>query len=407
MIRVFCIFVVFFASILTGLLLLNNPGYVLIMVDHWTVETTLLIAVCLICSLFLVLFLVSKCLGKLFHLPQTIHHWLKRRQTQQARSRTRQGLIEFSEGYWEQAKNHLIKALPNTDAPLLNYLTAARAAQEMGDSQLRDEYLRQAQQCMPEATIAVELTQAQLQLANHQWEQALATLTHLQSITPNHPYVSKLLMSLYQEVRDWPKLIILLPDLYYYKILTKQEFLRIELQTYLSYLEDLIKQNQTVVLNTFLESIPKPLKKNPTLIALYSDYLLDIHANNQAEKLLYKALQRQFDETLITLYGKIPAPYAKFGFIESLLKANPHSAALFLCLGRLAKTHQLWGKSQAYLEKSLKLKEAPETFAELGDLLQQLGEHHQACDVYRQGLCSTLSHEKPELMFHSVQHKEP
>ena len=123
---------------------------------------------------------------------------------------TRKGLIEYSEGYWQKAKNHLIQALPNTDTPLLNYLTAARAAQKMGDSQLRDHYLREAQQSMPEAKIAVELTQAQLQLANHQWEQALATLRHLHDLAPQHPYVLKLLMNLYKEVRDWPQLIAIL-----------------------------------------------------------------------------------------------------------------------------------------------------------------------------------------------------
>ena len=107
----------------------------------------------------------------------------------------------------------MIQALPNTDTPLLNYLTAARAAQKMGDSKLRDHYLREAQHSMPDAKIAVELTQAQLQLANNQWEQALATLRHLHDLAPHHPYVLKLLMNLYKEIRDWPQLIAILPDL--------------------------------------------------------------------------------------------------------------------------------------------------------------------------------------------------
>lgn len=112
-----------------------------------------------------------------------------------------------------KSKNHLIQALPNSDTPLLNYLTAARAAQNMGDNQLRDNFLREAQQSMPEAKIAVELTQAELQLSNHQWEQALATLKHLHAIAPRHPYVLMLMMRLYQEVKDWPQLIALLPNL--------------------------------------------------------------------------------------------------------------------------------------------------------------------------------------------------
>ncbi len=110
--------------------------------------------------------------------------WNAHRLTQNAQAITRKGLIEYSEGYWQKAQNHLMQALPNADTPLLNYLTAARAAQKMGDSTLRDHYLREAQQSMPEAKIAVELTQAQLQLANNQWEQALATLRHLHDLAP-------------------------------------------------------------------------------------------------------------------------------------------------------------------------------------------------------------------------------
>lgn len=146
-------------------------------------------------------------------MPGMVNKWHSRRLAQKAQATTRKGLIEYSEGYWQKAKNHLIQALPNTDTPLLNYLTAARAAQKMGDSKLRDHYLREAQQSMPEAKIAVELTQAQLQLANHQWEQALATLKHLQDLAPRHPYVLKLLMNLYEEIKDWQQLIALLPDL--------------------------------------------------------------------------------------------------------------------------------------------------------------------------------------------------
>ncbi|WBV63404.1 hypothetical protein PGH43_00365 [Legionella pneumophila 130b] len=77
---------------------------------------------------------------------------------------------------------------------------------------------------MPEAKIAVELTQAQLQLANHQWEQALATLKHLQDLAPRHPYVLKLLMNLYEEIKDWQQLIALLPDLKKNHIISDQAF---------------------------------------------------------------------------------------------------------------------------------------------------------------------------------------
>ncbi|MDI1352729.1 MAG: heme biosynthesis HemY N-terminal domain-containing protein, partial [bacterium] len=201
MIRIILAFIILLGSVVLGIQLNNDPGYILIAINHWTIETTVWFALFSLFLLFLLVHLILQLTHKITKTPAEIKQWNTRRLAQKAQAITRQGLIEYSEGYWKKAQDHLIKALPNTDTPLLNYLTAARAAQKMGDSQLRDHYLREAQQSMPEAQIAVELTQAQLQLANHQWEQALATLRHLQDLAPRHPYVLKLLISLYEQVR--------------------------------------------------------------------------------------------------------------------------------------------------------------------------------------------------------------
>ena len=213
MIRVILLFLLLLTSVWVGVYLKHDPGYVLIAFHHWTIETTLCITLIGLILIFFILHTFLLLLHWTIHIPLGFHNWLTKRRIQKAQATTRRGLIEFSEGHWLEARKHLIKALPDTETPLLNYLTAARAAQETGDNKLRDDYLREAQQSMPEAKIAVELTQAQLQLANHQWEQALATLRHLQDLSPQHPYVLKLLMHLYEEVKDWPQLISLLPAL--------------------------------------------------------------------------------------------------------------------------------------------------------------------------------------------------
>ena len=300
--------------------------------------------------------------------------------------KTRQGLIEFSEGHWQRAKNYLIKAVPDADTPLLNYLTAARAAQEMGDNQMRDNFLRDAQQCMPEAKIAVELTQAQLQLANRQWEQALATLRHLKDIAPQHPYVLRLLAFLYQEVKDWSQLIALLPDLKRNQVVTGSAYDALQYQAYLQALTDLIKQDNPVSVAAFYSSLPKQFVQDPSFVALYSHYLLRHHDDSQAELRLRQCLRQSFNEQLIELYGKISTKTARLDFAESLLKKNPHSAVLHLCLGRLSESSQLWGKAKTYFEGCLQLGATPAAYAELGELLERLGDQAGAFSMYRQGL---------------------
>ncbi|HRD69161.1 MAG TPA: heme biosynthesis HemY N-terminal domain-containing protein [Legionella sp.] len=386
MMRVLIAFVILLGSVYLGIQLSHDPGYVLVKMNHWTIESTVWVMVFGLILLFMIAHILLQIVHKVAKTPGELSKWNSKRLAQKAQATTRLGLIEYSEGYWQKAKHHLIQALPNTDTPLLNYLTAARAAQKMGDSQLRDNYLREAQQSVPEAKIAVELTQAQLQLANHQWEQALATLRHLQDLAPRHPYVLKLLMKLYEQVRDWPQLIELLPDLKRYGVVSDQDFEKLQSNTYLQALSDLAKQNQSQAAEDLFQTLPKSVSHNPEIIAEYVRLLIKNQNLSKAESLLRKSLKKQFDAQLIELYGLLNCEAGQLAFAESLLKKNPRSAALLLCLGRLCIAQHLWGKAKTYLEQSIELSPTPIAYNELGKLHERLNDSFLACENFKKGL---------------------
>ncbi len=386
MLRIVFIFLLLLGSVLLGVQLHQDPGYILIAVNHWTIETTLWIGLLSLLLLFIVLHLTLRSICKLNQTPAKIHQWNTRRLAQKAQAITHQGLIEYSEGYWQKAQNHLIQAIPNSETPLLNYLTAARAAQKMGDSQLRDHYLREAQNSMPEAKIAVELTQAQLQLANNQSEQALATLRHLHDLAPKHPYVLKLLMLLYQQVRDWSQLIALIPDLKKYQVMSAEELHDIQLNAYKQSMLDLAKQHNPDAVIAFFNHIPRALKGQVDLTTCYINFLLENHRDQLAEDLLQRTLKKEFNPQLIELYSQLPGNEQRFTFAESLLKKNALCAPLFLCLGRLAITQQLWGKAKHYLEYSIQLQATPQAYKDLGALHEQLEDPLAAKQYYKKGL---------------------
>ncbi|MFA5960867.1 MAG: heme biosynthesis HemY N-terminal domain-containing protein [Tatlockia sp.] len=386
MTRLLFIFILLLASVFLGIQLRHDPGYLLVTFNTMSIETTVWVAAVALVLLFFLLHTLLILVSKLGNSPATFKQWQAKRRIQKAHDKTQKGLIEFSEGHWSEAKENLIDALPDTDSPLLNYLTAARAAQELGDNQLRDDYLREAQQSMPDAKIAVELTQAQLQLANKQWEQALATLRHLQSLAPKHPYVLKLLMQLYKEVKDWPQLIALLPDLKKNKVVTRNGFERLQHQTYLQAMSDIAKQGHAQALSQMVARLPKNLAQDPALVAVHCQFLIATDQSMQAETLLRHCLKKQFNEELIHLYGQVKSDEQQLVFAESLVKKQPHSAALCLCIARLSLQHHLWGKARNYLDKSIHLGPMPETYEELGGLLERLHDETGACIAYRKGL---------------------
>lgn len=389
--KIITFFFVLIAAVWIGLQLNHDPGYVLIALNHWTIETTAWVGLLVLLAIFITLHCFLVVGHALLNLPVRLKQWRARRRAQKAQNTTRKGLIEFSEGSWASAKDHLIKALPDSETPLFNYLTAARAAQEMGDNQLRDQFLREAQQTMPDAKIAVELTQAQLQLANHQWEQALATLKHLQDLMPNHPYVLKLLMQLYQEVKDWPQLINLLPKLKQSKILSGFSYEKLGRHVYLQALQDLIKLNQKDEVIKLFGKLPAFLAYDEAITYLYCHYLLSVNEHKKAESLLRTCLAKKFDDRIIRLYGKQLINSKQLGFAEGLLKKYPNSEALYWCLANLAYQSELWGKAKNYIDLSLATYPTAQAFQLSGELFEHMNEFDRARESYRQGLVLAVS----------------
>lgn len=382
-------FIVLLLSALCGIQLQQDPGRVFISIHHWTIETTLWVGILLIIFSFVIIHVLFNFFKVLAFIPSQIHHWRQQRKIYQAQVMTRKGLIEFSEGYWSLAQKHLIRALPFTDTPLINYLTAARAAQELGENQRRDDFLREAKQSMPDTKIAIELTQAQLQLAHQQWEQALATLKHLQTFAPQHPHVLKLLLALYEQIKDWQQLIVLLPLVKKASILSEPEYQKIRVKAYTQALQDLIKANHHEALTLFQEKLPADLRYHPEITALYASHLIAEQELMKAERLLRRCLKKQFSETLVNLYGQFFIHAEQLQFAEQLIKKQPDSAMLYLSLGRICLKSQLWGKAETYLQKSISLKPTCDAYTELGHYFSHFNYLDKACAAYKEALLLT------------------
>lgn len=370
-----------------GIWLHQDPGYVLIMFRHWTIESSVWVAATLILIAIFLLQTLLSLFKKIVHIPYYCHQWLVDRRLKRAQAKTKRGLIEFSEGQWQTAKKHLIAAAPNATHPLVNYLTAAKAAEKLGDHQSRDHYLHLAQTAVPDATIAIELTQAQLQIDNQEWKEADETLQALQVITPDHPYVIQLCLKLYENTQNWPALIALLPKLKLSKTLSETDIYHIKKQAYLAILEANLSQTHLHFdLNHAIQNLPKDLKEDPELMLQYGHYLLNQQQDQQAEKIIRDCLKIKQTNELINLYGQINNEYARIPFIQSLVEKKPESAALHACLGQLFLAKQVWGSAKTHLEKSLQLQPSAQAYYALGKLLEKLNQTDDARDTFKQGL---------------------
>lgn len=366
----------------------KDSGYVLLSYDVWTIEMSLALLALLVLAGFALLYFIIRLVINTWQIPSEVRAWNHRRGARLARRSLTRGLLEMSEGKWIQAEKNLIKHASRSETPLLNYLAAARAAQLQAQHERRDAYIRLAHESMPAADVAVSLTQAELQLADHQLEQALATLKHLRSVAPKHTYVLRLLRRLYEQLGDWDHLKELIPELRRRKVEPANDLKTLEIKVQLALLDRASMSVEKTVLTNVWNEIPKKLRQETRLVADYTGYLQERGKDEEAEKLLRDALKQEWSESLMELYGLLNTeqPGKLLSTAETFIKQNPNNPVLLLALGRLSLRSKLWGKARGYLEACIGADGPTDAYRELARLLEQMGETEGAMNIYRQGL---------------------
>lgn len=377
-------------SVWIGLLIAKDPGMALFTYNHWSVEMPLWFAVSCLILFVIIFYFFMRLLNGIDSSFYRWRNWRRWRKKNKAYSKTNRGLIELIEGQWRHAENDLLEGIEQSDAPLVNYLAAAKAAHERGAFDKRDAYLKRAHDLSPQADVAIGLTQAQLQFDQGQLEQSLATLSHVRNVVPLHPIMLKLLEKLYIRLADWKGLLKLLPSLRKAKIYTQIQLNQLETHVYIELLASVAnKSGRLESFKEFWANVPRWLQKNPQLIARYAQQL--VRFPNEAhvvEELINKVLKKTWDPELVKIYGLLITddPKKQLSHAEKWLRMYPNQAVLLLTLGRLCVRCQLWGKARSYFEDSLKLESRLETYVEYGKLLEHLGDSSSALQNYREGL---------------------
>ena len=369
-----------------ALLMKQDPGFVVLGYRHWTVETSLGLFLAALVVDFLAFYLLIRLGFYTFGLPTRLRAWRTARRRSHARKQLSQGLIALSEGRWDIAEKRLARSAAACDVPLLNYLGAARAAQHQSQDGARDRYLRRAHDSDPAAELAVGLTQAELQLAHNQLEQALATLGKLRDIAPRHTYVLRLLMKLYRQLADWDQLKTLLPELKRRNVVSPAEERELGLAIY-GHRSARDGDDPEAAIRAW-DDLPKALRREETLLTAHIARLHAAQRDEDAARLIRDALKRAWSDALVGWFGVLQTRDAKaqLNQAERWLTQQPDNPVLLLALARLCRRNRLWGKARGYLEASLGGAPQAETYWELGGLLEQLEEKEQAAQAYRDGL---------------------
>jgi len=362
--------------------LLEDNGYVLVHFRGYAIE----MSVPVLLFLLFIAYLIMRLIVRIWRSPRRLGEAVERARQQRVGQQINQGFIALSDGQLSRGERLLTKSARHSETPMLQYLTAARVAQMQGDRERRDGWLKMAYDQGENAANAVLLTQAELQLAEHENEQARASLARILDDQPDHPQALNLLARLHYREHDWPALAKLLPMLRRRKNMPRNQLDEWTLATFKALLADTGIDRQRI--EQIWQDLPRPLRKNSSLIASRTQALAACGETAAAETEIRKALKSTWDSRLVLLYGELETDNMdeQLRHAENWLHERPEDAELLLTAGRICVRNQLWGKARSYIESSLSIRPSPAAYNELGQLMLNIGEAESATEAFRKGL---------------------
>ena len=385
------LFVIALLALLAGVgvvaLIETEPGYLLIAYGGYTVESSFWVGILLIATAVLLLYAGLRFLARLLGSPGQILNWAGARRLRQAARLSSRGLINFTEGNWSRARKQLLRGARFGESPLLNYLLAARASYRLGEPEAMRRYFTQAAESDLAARVAVDLTQAELQLHARQYEQALATLKRAQRSRGKHPFVLHLLCKVYDGLGDLEALAALLPELRKHRVAGPVELDELEARVYRDLLEKAAVKGDGANLRALWNTYPARLRGDEAVQFHYLESLLACDQTAVLEKEIVKRLKKHWQPRLVGLYGRIPreGAHKQMAVAEGWLKQRANDPDLLLCIARLAMAERQWVKAREYLERSQAARASEEVCLELGRLLMAVGDHAAAAAAFQSG----------------------
>lgn len=358
-------------------MLLEQPGYVLMDVGQWRIETSVLVLV----GAVLAAWIVISILVTLFRLPGRT---LKRYRELRARRQLDQGLLALTEGDWARAERALGRALSDRGSTA-GYLAAARAAQEQAAPERRDAWLQLAGRGFGRRHFITGLARARLLAGEGRPAEAVPVLEDLRRKKPRHTGVLRLLLQAYQDLERWREVRLLSGALRRAGIVNREKAAELAALAAVRELESAIEAGE---LEEAYASLGRKLRREPRVVAAYARRAIALGRPELAEPGLRRALEGERSGELLRLYAVSGEGDRKrrIECCQGWLAGEPENAEIHLALGRLYLAERDFDNARANLEIAVRTIPDPEAYAALGRVLDRSGELEAAAQCYRNAL---------------------
>ncbi|SUB84150.1 putative protoheme IX biogenesis protein [Pragia fontium] len=392
MLRLLFLLLILVAGIALGPMLAGHQGSVLIQTDNYDIKMSVTGLAILMAILFIALFCLEWVLRRVFHTSSRTKGWFIGRKSTRARKQTRAAMLKLTEGDFNQVEKLLTRNADHAEQPVVNYLLAAEAAQQNGDTKRINDYLTRAAELADTDQLPVDITRVRIQLAQGEYHAARHGVDQLLNDAPRHPEVLRLAQQAYLKTGGYASLLEIIPSIEKAKLYDEDTLETLRLDAYIGLMNQAISEGGSEGLKQWWKDQPRKVRNNRTLQVELASHFIDCDDNEQAQKIILDGLKHQYDEKLVLLIQKLhtgnPEPLEK----ELRMQIKEHGATPLLnsTLGRLLIQHGEWQQANQALKQAIEQQPNAKDFALLADTFDKLNHPQEAAQMRRQGLALTV-----------------
>ncbi len=334
MIRVLLLIAVLAAAMWFGPVLVNNAGYVKVIVAGKVFETTLPgLAVLFLLAMLLLWFsaLVLRKLLRLQHISFNFLRWRRQRKAQQA---FELGLEAYAKQQWQLASLHLGKACADDFMLAQKHLVAAYAAFYAGDTAGANQHA----QALHSSDSRIFL-QADLLIQQGQAAQACALLAERVQSDTEDKGLGQLYMHALQQAGQWQQLLQLVPAALQQQWFDKQKWQQQRFNIYPAAISQLSQQQRFDENADYWQNLPAKERKSTAANIGRAWALAQSGQHDAAEKLLLSQLLLDELPQALPFVQQIPLGRSVLKLrrqVQSWLHDHPSNGYLYALLAYMA-----------------------------------------------------------------------
>lgn len=392
MLRILFLLAILIVGIAVGPMLAGQQGSVLIQTNDYDIKMSVIGLIIIIALLFIILFCIEWILRRIFSTSSRTKGWFIGRKSTRANKQTRAALLKLTEGDFSQVEKLLTSNADHAEQPVVNYLLAAEAAQQNGDTKHINAYLSRAAELANTDQLPVDITRVRIQLAQGAYHAARHGIDQLLNDAPRHPEVLRLAQQAYLKTGGYASLLEIIPSIERAKLYDEDTLETLRTQAYVGLMNQAMSDGGSEGLSQWWKEQPRKVRNNHALQIELADHFIACDDNEQAQKIILDSLKHQYDEKLIRLMPKLksgnPEPLEK----ELRLQINEHGATPLLnsTLGQLLIQHGEWEQANHVLLEAIKQRPDPQDYALLAETFDRLNRPQDAAQMRHQGLTLTL-----------------